>query len=64
MLRGVLLWKILSVFMLVFFFLVCVSRAFVPAVLLGEADSKTSEQHAKMQDQSPVRESLFFFFKV
>lgn len=28
-------------------------RAFVPAVLLGEADSKTSEQHAKMPDQSP-----------
>ncbi|XP_021737281.1 regulator of nonsense transcripts UPF2-like [Chenopodium quinoa] len=27
-------------------------RAFVPAVLLGEADSKSSEQHAKAQDQS------------
>lgn len=27
-------------------------RAFVPAVLLGEADSKASEQPAKMQDQS------------
>uniref|UniRef100_A0A803M476 MIF4G domain-containing protein n=1 Tax=Chenopodium quinoa TaxID=63459 RepID=A0A803M476_CHEQI len=27
-------------------------RAFVPAVLLGEADSKSSEQHAKAHDQS------------
>ncbi|XP_056697064.1 regulator of nonsense transcripts UPF2 isoform X2 [Spinacia oleracea] len=27
-------------------------RAFVPAVLLGDADSKASEQHAKTQDQS------------
>jgi hypothetical protein len=30
-------------------------RAFVPAVLLGEAESKSNEQHAKGREQSSVR---------
>lgn len=30
-------------------------RAFVPAVLLGEAEPKVNEQSAKMQEQQTVR---------
>jgi regulator of nonsense transcripts 2 len=31
------------------------SRAFVPAVLLGEVEPKSNEQHAKGREQSSVR---------
>lgn len=32
----------------------CFSRAFVPAVLLGEAEPKSNEQSAKAKDKSSV----------
>lgn len=37
------------------------SRAFVPAVLLGEAESKLSEQSQKNQDQQSVRNGFSFY---
>ncbi|KAH7537348.1 hypothetical protein FEM48_Zijuj03G0083000 [Ziziphus jujuba var. spinosa] len=38
-------------------------RAFVPAVLLGEAEPKVNEQSAKTQEQPTTDEESFFFFK-
>ena len=41
------------------------SRAFVPAVLLGEVEPKSNEQHAKGREQSSVRIWILYcpFFK-
>lgn len=39
-------------------------RAFVPAVLLGEAEPKSNEQSSKTQDQPAVSSLPYFFFGI
>jgi len=46
-------------FSCIFFF-----RAFVPAVLLGETEQKSSEQSSKSQDQPNVRTHWLIFLNM
>jgi hypothetical protein len=52
---GAFISKICSLVMLIRFDVSIFFRAFVPAVLLGEAEPKVNEQSAKSQEQHTVR---------
>ena len=50
-----LMWKFSNLKVSKIHFIQLVSRAFVPAVLLGEAEPKLNDQSPKIQEQPSVR---------
>lgn len=55
-------WSVSNLRLLIYILWFFSPRAFVPAVLLGEAEPKVNEQSPKTQEQSSVRNRVVLFY--